>query len=82
MIAKVGDLVAVVWLDTFHKDDLSEHEARELNPIQTTSYGRLLVINRNKVNLSGTEFTDGELREVSSIPRAIVIKVKKIGGIV
>lgn len=80
MKAKVGDLVAVRWIDTLHENDLTEHEAKALKPAEVTSYGRLLVVNDKKVTVCGVEFNDGELREVSIIPAAVVINIKKIGG--
>lgn len=78
MKAKPGDLATVRWIDTLHETDITEHEAKALSPAQVTSYGRLLVVNDNKVTLSGTEFSDGELREVSVIPRCVVTGIKKL----
>jgi len=78
MRVKPGDLCAVHWLDTMHESDLTEHEARALKPVEVISYGRLLIANDSKVTVCGVEFADGELREVSAIPTAVVISIRKI----
>jgi len=71
-------VVEVHWIDTQSQDDLSIEEAEKACPTEAVSFGLLIVKDEEKVNISGTRFRQGELRQVLTIPAKNVIGIKEL----
>lgn len=77
----INEIVSIEWTDTLHKDDLMLSEVKQLKPVRTVSYGRLMVLDDVCAVIADTIFPDEdgtEYRDCSSIPRSIITKITKL----
>jgi len=78
---KPGELIAVYWTDITSHDDISFHEARGCKPAPVLSVGFVVCVNDSYLNIVSSMFgddgNDNQLRNVLSIPIAVIRKIRK-----
>ena len=78
---RTGDYIRVEWLDACGQDsESSPGEAKQLSPITVTTLGKLIVCDKEKVNLAASHHVDGDehYRDSVSIPRRMVLGIFKL----
>lgn len=88
-MAEIGDLVEIHWCDILTEDseDLSQEEIQYLAPAPAVTWGKLLVLDEEKVVIAFTEFpplqqppklVKKEYRNIAILPRCVVSKIVKL----
>lgn len=76
--AKVGDIVAVEWTDAIIRSE-GDHDG-VYPPVKAITYGKLIVKAKRHIVVAHEEFIDedtkGDLRQVTTIPRGMVDRVR------
>lgn len=81
MNPKPGDIVEVVWIDAAHVEvESTEEQLKQLEPCQTTSYGMLVINDKDRIVIAGSYNDDGErvYRDSICIPVGMIVSVTKL----
>lgn len=76
MKAKVGSIVAVTWEDAIKRDASEEPLTEALPTVFPVSYGQVVQCPKDYLVIASEVFPDGSARDITTIPVAMVRKVK------